>query len=238
MTYEEVCRNFNEIMSVVEKDHYGNVFNQIEKTVVRKEQATGGGVMHRGYYCPSIVMDIAIGNCNRGRLIKRLRTQKITYTYGFDDLDRLVTVVNHTEVGDFFEYIIYDGDVRYGVQFHHHSWSGEYLYEISKCCYEDGRLQSYERYGYDAYNKNFSLYQGEFYRYSKDSLEWEWVEILNGEKAVRYIRSLNYQFRIEDGVLVDYVTENGDVYPVLKKRRIYHSDSSENYVTNGMENLQ
>ena len=218
MTYEEVCRNFNEIISFLEKDHYETVFNQIDKTVVRREQATGGGVMHRGYYCPSLVMDIAIGNVNRGRLIKRLRTQKITYTYGFDSLDRLVTVVNHTEVGDFFEYIIYEGNVQYGVQFHHNSWSGEYLHDISRCCYEKSKLKSYERYVYDDYNKKFSLYQGEFYRYSKDSLEWEWVEVLNGD--MRYIRSLNYKFRIEDGVLVDYATEKGDVYPVLKERRI------------------
>ena len=218
MTYEEVCRNFNEIISFLEKDHYETVFNQIDQTVVRREQATGGGVMHRGYYCPSLVMDIAIGNVNRGRLIKRLRTQKITYTYGFDALDRLVTVVEHTEEGDFFEYIIYEGNVQYGVQFHHHSWSGEYLHDISRCCYEKSKLKSYERYVYDDYNKKFSLYQGEFYRYSKDSLEWEWVEVLNGD--MRYIRSLNYKFRIEDGVLVDYVTEKGDVYPVLKERRI------------------
>ena len=139
-------------MSFLEKDNYQNVFNQIEKTVVRREQATGGACMHRGYYCPSIVMDIIVGNINRGRLIKRLKTQKINYTYGFDDLDRIVTIIQHTEVGAFFEYIIYDGDVQYGVQYHHHSWSGEeYLHLVSKCCYENNRLKSNEQYLYNEY---------------------------------------------------------------------------------------
>ena len=74
LTYEEICENFNEIMAVLKKDSYENVFNQKEKTVVRREQASGGTCMQRGYYCPSFVMDIVLGNVNRGRLIKRLRT--------------------------------------------------------------------------------------------------------------------------------------------------------------------
>ena len=222
LNYEEVCEKFNEIMSFLEKDSYESVFHQIEKTVVRKEQATGGNI-HRGYYCPSLVQDIAIGNVRRGRLIKRLRTQTIDYTYGFDSLDRLVTVVHHTEVGDFFEYIIYDGDVQYGVEYHHTSWAGEYLNQISKCCYEGNKIKSYETYVYNDCEKTFHtyrIYHGEFYQYSKDCLEWEWEEILNGEKGMMYIRTIPYKFRAENGVLVDCITDTGETYSVLKKRKI------------------
>ena len=77
LTYEEVCEKFNEIMSFLEKDNYQNVFDQIDKTVVRREQSSGGECMHRGYYCPSIIEDIVIGNIKRGRLIKKLSKRKI-----------------------------------------------------------------------------------------------------------------------------------------------------------------
>ena len=47
----------------------------------------------------------------------------------------------NSEVGDFFEYIIRDEDVQYGVQYHHYRRSGkEYLYLISKCCYEGNKF--------------------------------------------------------------------------------------------------
>ena len=221
LNYEEICENFNEIMAVLKKDSYENVFNQKEKTVVRREQASGGTCMQRGYYCPSFVMDIVLGNVNRGRLIKRLRTQKIDYTYGFDSLERLVTVVEHSEVGDFFEYIIYEENIQYGVQYHHYSWSGEeYLYLISKCCYEGNKIKTYEKYCYPNDKKSFSEYQGEFYNYSNNSLEYERISVLNGFEDSPPVRKSCYKFRVEDGYLIDFTTEEGDTYPVRLKRKI------------------
>ena len=220
LNYEEICENFNEIMAVLKKDSYENVFNQKEKTVVRREQASGGTCMQRGYYCPSFVMDIVLGNVNRGRLIKRLRTQKIDYTYGFDSLERLVTVVEHSEVGDFFEYIIYEENIQYGIQYHHYPWSGkEYLYLISKCCYENNQLKSYEKYLLNE-KKFFSQYQGEFYNYSNNSLEYERISVLNGFEDSPPVRKSCYKFRVEDGYLIDFTTENGNTYPVRLKRKI------------------
>ena len=72
MTYDEISKNYTELLDFLKKDSYRSTFEQISKTVVRREQATGGGTMHRGFYCPSIVEDIIIGNINRGKLIKRL----------------------------------------------------------------------------------------------------------------------------------------------------------------------
>ena len=222
LTYEEVCEKFNEIMSFLKKESYENVFNEIHKTVVRREQATGGACMRRGYYCPSLVMDIILGNVNRGRLIKRLRNQKVNYTYGFDDLGRLVTIIEHTEVGDFFEYIIHDGDVQYGVQFHHYRWSGkEYLHLISKCCYEGNKLKSYEKYLYQDDEKTFSEYQGEFYHYSKDCLEYERIFVLRGmERRLPINEITRYKFKIENGFLVNFTGNSGNTYPVRLKRKI------------------
>lgn len=46
----------------------------------------GGETLHRGYYCPSLIKDIVIGNCNRGRLVRNTKkAKKITYEYGICD---------------------------------------------------------------------------------------------------------------------------------------------------------
>ena len=116
-TYDEIFKNYTELLDFLRKDSYRSTFEQISKTVVRREQATGGETMHRGFYCPSIVEDIIIGNVNRGRIIKRLVKQPITYTYGFDNSNRLVTVIRHTKIGDIYEYIMYIDNIQYGVKY-------------------------------------------------------------------------------------------------------------------------
>lgn len=220
MTYDEACRNFNEIMSFLEKDNYQSAFDQIDKTVVRREQASGGEGMHRGYYCPSIIEDIVIGNINRGRLIKKLSKQKIDYTYGFDALNRLVTVINHTEVGNIYEYVLYIDHIQYGVQYGY-SFGKEYLHLISKCYYVDNKLTSYEQYLCEYLSKGFAEYSGEFYHYQEDEMDVESVYFFNRPTGESYLsRNHEYKFRISKGFLTDYIADGKKSYIVRLKRKI------------------
>jgi hypothetical protein len=124
-------------------------------------------------------------------------------------------------VGDFFEYIIRDEDVQYGVQYHHYRRSGkEYLYLISKCCYEGNKLKSYEKYCYPKNKKTFSEYQGEFYNYSNNCLKYERIFVLNDFEERPPVQSICYKFKVENGFLIDFTAENGDTYPVRLKRKI------------------
>lgn len=74
----------------------------------------GDECIHRGYYCPSLIKDIVIGNCKCGGIIKR-RTAKserdLSYEYGFCD-DQLIFVRQiFSERVREFEYIFeYDTD--------------------------------------------------------------------------------------------------------------------------------
>ncbi len=38
---------------------------------MRHEIGLGGELMHRGYYCPSLIEDVVVGNTKRGRISKR-----------------------------------------------------------------------------------------------------------------------------------------------------------------------
>jgi len=232
MTYDEIFKNYSELMSFLRKDSYRNIFEQISKTVVRREQATGGGTMHRGFYCPSIVEDIIIGNVNRGRIIKRLGKQQITYTYSFDSSDRLVTVIKHTEVGDIYEYIIYIDNIQYGVKYGQ-KYNEEWLMSISKCCYDGKRLKSYDRYVYDRYSDTLYEYFGEIYNYGEDLLEMEQHYCLNVSPEVvaylqnrkfklenPYLESKIYKFKVDNGFLTEYTSYTGNIYPIKKKRKI------------------
>ena len=49
----------------------------------REEKSRGGENIHRGFYCPSLIQDIVVGNCKRGSLCKS-NNPKATYTHYFD----------------------------------------------------------------------------------------------------------------------------------------------------------
>lgn len=49
--------------------------------------------MYLGYYCPSPVQDLVIGNVHRGKILKKLtKASKPTHRFGFDENGRLRTV--------------------------------------------------------------------------------------------------------------------------------------------------
>ena len=119
-----------------------------EKQVYRREYAIGGEAIHRGYYCPSPVLDIVVGNCKRGKLLKRKQKEsKYTYEYLFDKNDKLVLVCKY----DYnlvslekwqVELLIYqDNEV---IAFEYDLNNSE-ITCISQCVYEEERIVEYSR---------------------------------------------------------------------------------------------
>lgn len=73
---------------------YEMCFYEQQKHVVRWEYARGGEVLERGFYHPCPVIDLVTAGAKRGRLIQYFRKNNPpTYTFGFDQNDRLITVV-------------------------------------------------------------------------------------------------------------------------------------------------
>ncbi|MEW9673817.1 hypothetical protein [Ammoniphilus sp. 3BR4] len=134
--------------------------------IVRVTYSKGGEAIHRGFYCPSPVQDLIIGGLKRGRLYKKKipKLGEYSYEYGFDQDGKLLRVKLAHEFGFDEEYLIYVGDVEYGLQF---NYSGS-LKAVSRCTYENGKLMKYEQSHYEL--EQYSDLHYEEYRYQGDLL--------------------------------------------------------------------
>lgn len=146
-TFEKIIA---ELVSIKQKyeDKLSQLRTAAEEKIVRLEYSKGGETIHRGYYCPSPVLDLIIGGMKRGRLFKKKKPEfgNYSYEYGFDMYGRLLRVrgVNEfTTPNSRFdeEYLIYIGDVVYGLEFNNLGL----LEVVSKCIYDNGKLMKYER---------------------------------------------------------------------------------------------
>lgn len=133
----------NQVLKITKEEHEKNL-QKCKEEITRWQRAVGGQVIHRGYYCPSRIEDVVIGNNNRGRLIKRKTAKserELSYEYGFCN-ERLIFIRHTYDEGiQEREYILYSGNKQIGYTFD----SNMRLRTISECTYQDNKLMSYLR---------------------------------------------------------------------------------------------
>jgi hypothetical protein len=118
-----------------------------EKEIVNVQYSKGGETLHRGYYCPSPVLDLIVGGLKRGKLYKRKPDfGRYSYEFCFDSNNRLILVkgVNEFTTPDSNyneEYLLYNDDTTSGVEFDH---TGD-IVAVSRCTYENNKIVKYER---------------------------------------------------------------------------------------------
>ncbi len=76
----------------------------------------GGLCLPRGYYCPSLLMELLITNVSRGRILEKKTKKNPDYTYYFDDgeLKLVEKEANDTGKTD-FEWIQKNGNIEYSI---------------------------------------------------------------------------------------------------------------------------
>ena len=176
--------------------------------------------MHRGYYCPSVIADIVVGNRNRGRIIRNKPEGKSYFAFGFDENDVLVFV----EGVEAYDLLTYEGPRVLGVEVRKDTLG---VHGVSECCYHDGRLQSYVRCVYDREGQPREL-TFEQYRYSDGQMLVEYGYMMDvtmlrnsliGKAMLKQglpvpekwlIRRKDYSFVVENGVLVSYQVHKYD----------------------------
>ncbi len=184
-------------------EHCANVtdmFGKAKNQALRFEYSKGGEVLHRGYYCPSSIIDIVVGNLNRGRLLKYNQSTP-TFTFGFDAENRIVTVEN--EIGN--EYIFYNGEKSIGICFYEDSS----IFRVSQCIYSNHRIKEYSVIDYNPYVKQVSEYRREEYEYNDESLTVIKINLgfYMSEDEPSTAEIIKYTFDIKDGIIGDYITE-------------------------------
>ena len=77
-------------------DKYLYSYDELRKKALAetcyREYSKGGESMHRGYYCPSPVYDLLVGNVNRGRLLKRRPAVSYDYIYYLNEARQIIMV--------------------------------------------------------------------------------------------------------------------------------------------------
>lgn len=191
-----------EVIREVQLAYQGIPLHDLEEKrgkIAEIQYARGCLLPHRGYFCPSLIQDIVIGNARRGRLIRHPRKASIPeYTYGFDLAGKLICV--ETEFN--FEWIFYEANRRQvGLTFFKRNAS---IDDVSVCQYDDqGRLLSY-LYGYSyTLNGTPMAIRSEQYQYDADQMNVTISDYFQSGKNFM-AKQRGYCFTLENGVLKSY----------------------------------
>ncbi len=187
-------------------------------------QVVTGASMHRGYFCPSPVHDLIVGNVKRGKLLKRPSIKsKITHQCYFNNTGKLVRTVewiNNTPA--LTEDIVHEEGSIYGFTVDN---TGN-LYCISEEKYDkDGKLIRYAlSYCQQKENECFcSKQHSEQYRYDTQGLLE--CDVIDSHFDIGYISNVTYCFERENGYLTSYKCISHDsgclnpVYSITVKRK-------------------
>lgn len=183
---------------------YKNAVN----AVIRKEFANKGENLHRGYYCPSPITDIVLGNASRGRILKRITSRsKPSYEYGFDKLGQLC-IAHYLYLDEFddnhVEVILHDNKCEIGILFSINKNGHTSIESICESVFDDSnRIKSFIL-GHIVYKNQIDEIEIEKYYYDESGLKtvetYSWVaSIYSGEKYI-FKHSNN-------GFLSEYVCE-------------------------------
>lgn len=161
--------------------------------------------LHRGFYCPSPVYDIFVGNVKRGRLLKRLSRQtKNYYTYSFDSSGRLVSAENHINGNTVQEHIFYIDSDTYGIILD--QWN--HIFQLAREVYADGQLVSYIRalFAYCDGSYNLLSLTKEHYTYTSEDL-YQCV-FTQYSPSAKLCQQTLYEFLHENGVISGYTASD------------------------------
>ncbi|MBR1731590.1 MAG: hypothetical protein IJ725_04085 [Ruminococcus sp.] len=105
-------RNLFEQYAKTYKNTFGFEFEKAKEFVVREELSSGSD-MTLGYYCPSPVEDLIVGNVHRGKILKRItKRSKPDTKYGFTEDEKMAVFVDLPPEGytdyDVRGFVLYD----------------------------------------------------------------------------------------------------------------------------------
>lgn len=185
-----------------------------EKNVVRKEFSRGGECLHRGFYCPSPVLDIVIGGCKRGKRIKN--PKKVPdYEYWFDSDDKLI-LVRTPNIPDGCD----SSAIGYELIYNHDGFTESVIFQIdadktvrisglTRCNYQNGRIESYDFI--EVSGNPFVCYdiRNELFFYENGILTSSVLQGYNFTAEMMGKRKYFYNYN-SDGKMVSYTVEEWD----------------------------
>ena len=137
--------------------------------IVREELASNADFfLPRGYYCPSPVLDLIVGNCKRGKILKRLTSRsRVSHRYIYGDQGlMIIEYIGDKGITDCCnrEYLLREELKTIGVSFDR---AGR-INQVSEELFEDGRITDYFRARFNGLDGNYRLYHSDHEQYSYD----------------------------------------------------------------------
>lgn len=159
----------NELTKIKEKyeNEYENMEMEVKRKCVKHSYSRGGLMLHRGFYCPSPIIEKICGNVNRGRIV--CNPTKSHYKYYFDNEEKLICVEKkERDIKPAKEFLIYQDNVVFSVAF---DCTGTVIHLVTKCVYNN-LLANYSMLipCYDE-NDDYSQLEIEKYYYSGEKID-------------------------------------------------------------------
>lgn len=224
----QFCKNNCNRMEVVARQletDYQNIYHQCLESVEYEKYGVGGALLHRGFFCPSLIYDIVNGNVRRGHISGRMPIlNTCDYRFGFNR-DGLPIMAHHAGT---CETIHYGEQETLGVEY----MDGYGLVGLSECKYDlEGKISTYSLYRFDAVRKKIFEVQTERYTYCDENLIVDWLRFNSYIAELSTFECVQYRFLVKDNYLVSYQVNSDDkrqpsnsiIYPVRVKRNIYDS---------------
>ena len=223
--FKSECDRFTRIAKTYFPEFH-SLHESIKNKVMKKEYAKGGELLSRGYYCPSPIDDIVIGNCKRGRRLKKYpNVGKASYEFCYDAEDKLIIInslfSNSTEI------ILYKAKSVLGINVSRDIVLDiDEIVSIIECKYDDdNRITSYIN-AFSCYgNCNIDELSVELYQYNESGLRV--ADTFNYLDRKRGGTLNHYQYYFEhdsEGFLKNYrdLASNypDEIYKVYIKRKI------------------
>lgn len=171
-------------------DKYLYSYDELRKKALAetcyREYSKGGESMHRGYYCPSPVYDLLVGNVNRGRLLKRRPAVNYDYIYYLNEARQIIMVDAFATWKDDWlkyykktlytrEFIFHEENVETSVEYKLNSLLGYiHMYSASLCDYDAGKLRAYRHLNMYTYRRDDGSFYAERDSYTLYAEDYEY----------------------------------------------------------------
>lgn len=173
--------------------------------------------LFRGVYHPSPMHDLIVGGTKRGRFIQQdAMSDNVSHRYFLNQQKQLVRIekYNHQK-NSYIEHLFYDKNVRIGIT----ADQENRIYGISEEIFENKQILSFAYLSYFEIDQNDFLghLQWEEFKYNENGI-FSCDFIPDFIPGTRLFAFSNYHVESQNGLIKNYISENGTVYPVKKKR--------------------